>query len=171
MTTIYLWLKNFVTIIFLWLTFFIIPRPGYFYRGNICECPTCTDVCLCDWSESMVHWFCLSVQLVTPIQRLIESTDCVILSVSHTPNQALLRTLEVLNLGLRPLFNITECSQLGLVRDMGHWYNVVQWLLQNSVTFRALFRLDQCVVYRSVYCRAVFGEDQCSVFSVEPFLV
>ena len=30
-------------------------------------------------------------------------------------DQAMLRTLVMLNLGLRPSFNITQCSQLGLV--------------------------------------------------------
>ena len=33
----------------------IIPRPGHFYRGNICQCSPCADVYLC---VSMVHWFC-----------------------------------------------------------------------------------------------------------------
>ena len=62
---------------------------------------------------------CLSVQLVTSLLRLIENTDCGIMSVSHTPNQALLRTLVMLSSGLRPSFNITQCSQLGLVWGMG----------------------------------------------------
>ena len=55
-------------------TLYIIPQPGYFYRGNICECSPCTDVYPCDWSVSMVHWYCLSVQLVTSLLRLIENT-------------------------------------------------------------------------------------------------
>ena len=89
----------------------------------------------------MVHWFCLSVQLVTSLLRLIENTGCGIMSVSHTPNQALLRTLVMLNSGLRPSFNITQCSQLGLVdicalwtftnvtsvKVARPWYNVQCW--------------------------------------------
>ena len=71
----------------------------------------------------MIHWFCLSVQLVTTLLRVIENTGCGIMSVSHTPNQAMLRTLVMLNSGLCPSFNITQCSQLGLVWVMGHWYN------------------------------------------------
>ena len=51
--------------------FIIIPWPGYFYRGKICECSPGTDVYLCDWSVFMVHWFCLSVQLITSLLRLI----------------------------------------------------------------------------------------------------
>ena len=42
------------------------------------------------------------------------------MSVFYTPNQASLRTLVILNSGLRPKFNITQCSQLGLVWGMGH---------------------------------------------------
>ena len=61
-------------------------------------------------------WFCLS-HCTT---KIIENTGCGIMSVSHTPNQALLRTLVMLNLGLRPSFNITQCSQLVLVWGMGH---------------------------------------------------
>ena len=46
------------------------------------------------------------------------------MSVSHTPNHALLRTLVMLNSGLRPSFDIDQCSQLGLVWGTGHWYSV-----------------------------------------------
>ena len=64
-------------------TLYIIPRPGYFYRGTICEGSPCTDVYLCDWSLSMVLWFCLSAQLVTSLLKLIENIGCGIMSVSH----------------------------------------------------------------------------------------
>ena len=50
------------------------------------------------------------------------------MSVSQTPNQALLRTLVMLNTGLRPSFNITQCSQQGLVWGMGHRYSVLSYL-------------------------------------------
>ena len=98
----------------------IIPQPVYFYGGNICECSPCADVYHCDWCVSVVHWFCLSVQLVTSLLRIMKNTGCGIMSVSHNPNQALLRTLVTLNLGLRPSFNITQCSQLTLVWGMEH---------------------------------------------------
>ena len=68
----------------------------------------------------MERWFYLGVQLVTSLLRLIENTGCGIMSVSHTPNQALMRTLVMLNSGLHPSFNITQCSQFGLVCGMGH---------------------------------------------------
>ena len=63
---------------------------------------------------------CLRVHLVSSLPRLIDNTGFGIMSVSHTPNQALLRTLVMLNSGLRPLFNVTQCSQLGLVWGIGH---------------------------------------------------
>ena len=78
-------------------TLYIIPQPGYFYRGNICECSPCTHVYPCDWS--VVYWYCLSVQLVTSLLRLIENTGFGIMSVYHNQNQALLRTLAMLNSG------------------------------------------------------------------------
>ena len=78
----------------------------------------------------MGHWVCYTVLTVqhyqcpmdteVTISRIIEITGCGIMSVSHTPNQALLRTLEMLNSGLRPSFNISQCSQLSLVLGMGH---------------------------------------------------
>ena len=48
------------------------------------------------------------------------NTGCGIMSVSHTSNQALLRTLVMLNSGLRPSSNITQCSQLCLFWGIGH---------------------------------------------------
>ena len=87
---------------------------------------TIVDVYLCDWSVSMVHWFCVSVHLIISLQRLIENTGCGIMSLSHTPNQASLRTRVMLNSGLRPSFNITQCSQLSLVWGMEHWYSVLR---------------------------------------------
>ena len=63
----------------------------------------------------MVHWFCLSFQLVTSLVRLMKNTGCGLMSMSHTPNQALLRLLVMLNSWLCPLFNITQFSQLGLI--------------------------------------------------------
>ena len=51
----------------------------------------------------MVHWFCLSVHLVTSLLILIENTGYGIMSVSHTPNQALLRILSNVGVGAAPL--------------------------------------------------------------------
>ena len=68
--------------------------------------------------------FVNSVHLIILLRRLIENTGCGIMSVSHTPNQASLRTLVMLNSGLRPSFNITQFSQLGVVWGMGHCTSV-----------------------------------------------
>ena len=54
------------------------------------------------------------------IQVKTINTGCGIMSVSHTPNQALLRALVMFNSGLRPSFNITQCSKVDLVWGMGH---------------------------------------------------
>ena len=69
-----------------------------------------------------------------------ENTGCGILSVYHTSNQALLKTLVMLNSGLRPTFNITQCSQLCLFWGIWHWYSAV---------------LHSAVMYISVLCSAV----------------
>ena len=50
--------------------------------------------------EVCLSRFCLSDQLVTVLLRSIENTGCGIMSVSDTPNQALQRTLFMLNSGL-----------------------------------------------------------------------
>ena len=52
--------------------FIIIPRPGYFYRGEISKCSPDTDVYLCDWSVFMVHWSqCSTRYFTTKINREI----------------------------------------------------------------------------------------------------
>ena len=53
----------------------------------------------------MVHWLYLSVHSVTLLLRWIDNTGFGIMSVSHTSNQALLRTLIMLNSELRPSFS------------------------------------------------------------------
>ena len=83
----------------------------------------CLPLC---FSVSRVSWFCLCVYLIISLRRLIENNDCGVMSVSHTTNQALPKTLLMLNSGLRPSFNITQCSQLGLVWGMGHSYITVK---------------------------------------------
>ena len=78
-----------------YITLYIIPGPGNLHRGNICQCYPC---------RSSTIW---------------QRTGCSIMSVSHTPNQAS-RTQVILNSGLRPSFNITQCSHLVLFWGMGH---------------------------------------------------
>ena len=93
----------------------------------------------------MVHLFCLGVNLVTSLLSSIENTGCGIMSLSHTPKQALLRTLVMLNLGLRPSLNITQCSQVGLVWGMGHWYSAVKmffsWVVRKVLVLLLLWSL------------------------------
>ena len=43
-------------------------------------------------------------------------------SVSHTPNQAQLRTLSNVERGAQPRVQHYQCSQRGLVWGMGHWH-------------------------------------------------
>ena len=42
------------------------------------------------------------------------------MSVTHTPNQTLLKTLVMLNSGLRPSLNITQVFKLGPFLGKGH---------------------------------------------------
>ena len=45
-----------------------------------------------------------------------------VLSVTHTPNQAALRTLSNVEWGAQPRVQHYQCSQQGLVWVMGHWH-------------------------------------------------
>ena len=77
------------------VTLNILPRPGNLHRGNICNSYPCRS-------------------------RAIWVADQLQYNVSaHTLNQAS-RTLVIINSGLRPSFNITKCSHLGLVWGRGH---------------------------------------------------
>ena len=62
----------------------------------------------------MVLWFCLGVHLIVSLRKIKEYTSCGIMSVSHTPNQASQSNVE----------RGAQCSQLGIVWGMGHWYSV-----------------------------------------------
>ena len=76
-------------------------------------------------SLSMENWFCYTVlavqqnqctiDTVTTPRVVVENTGCGIVSVSYTQNQARLRTLSNDYPGLRTSFNISRCSQFGLV--------------------------------------------------------
>ena len=55
-----------VTLVFFYVYFVqsIIPYPCHFYQTNICEYSLSIDVYSYDWSMSLGHWFCLTVNFV-----------------------------------------------------------------------------------------------------------
>ena len=86
-----------------WNTFGDTRRHWTFYHGLVTFTEvTFVNIHYAQMSTLMIEmcpWYIVFV-------LVIENTGCGITSVSHTPNQALLRTLIMLNLGLRPSFNI-----------------------------------------------------------------